>query len=208
MAGDWMAWVKGLARKPETLLIARLTGKHRRYVAAALMEFWEWVEENTEDGLCRRMRASDLCAVIPEFDEALVKAIIKAGWLKVEGENIRIPNFDRWMGDNSKGRLKKSRRQQKWRGSKTVDASASTSASTRREEKRRDTKRGKPLLETPQRKKKKESRDEPEKQTVLTREDIEHGTYNGASGFHHDTKACANPACRREQCIAARGATA
>jgi hypothetical protein len=40
MAGDWIPRCKGLNRKPEVLMIARLTGRDRRIVTDILMEFW------------------------------------------------------------------------------------------------------------------------------------------------------------------------
>lgn len=48
MAGDWLKWTKGLARKPEVLHIAAQLGRSRHEVASVLMELWEWADDNAQ----------------------------------------------------------------------------------------------------------------------------------------------------------------
>ena len=42
MAGDWIAWTKGLTLKREVVAIANRLGLDRRVVACLCMEAWEW----------------------------------------------------------------------------------------------------------------------------------------------------------------------
>jgi hypothetical protein len=155
MAGDWIPWSKGFARKPEVLAIARATGLNRREVATSLMELYEWTDSESTDGRIIAhngppLSTTDLADLIQGTDTKFWDAVITAGWLKIEPDGISIPNFDHWMGRSAKARLQKTQRQRRWRapGSSdndvdaTVDAAASTRPSTteedRREQKRRE----------------------------------------------------------------------
>ena len=46
MAGDWIKWTKGLAKRPEVLQMAADLGRSRHEVAGLVMEFWEWCDDN------------------------------------------------------------------------------------------------------------------------------------------------------------------
>ena len=112
MAGDWIAYTKGLSRKPEVLAIAERTGRDRRVVACLLLEFWEWADGETEDGLLPALSVRSLSAICPDTDDAFWRSVVAVGWLVVKKEALVIPNFRRWMGASAKRRLKESRRKQ------------------------------------------------------------------------------------------------
>lgn len=111
MAGDWIPWVKGLTRKLEVLTIAERTNRSPREVAAILMEFWEWADTETEDGLLRGISLRSLSASHADMDGTFVRAMSEVGWLFVrESGALEIPNFERWMGRSAKRRLKETER--------------------------------------------------------------------------------------------------
>lgn len=131
MAGDWIPRCKGLNRKPEVLAIARATGMTRHTVADLLMDFWEWADSETDNGLLPNLTIAELSQAIPGTDERFWLAVVQAGWLLVGNTGLTIPNFDRWLGRSAKKRLQKNRRQSDWRASAAdVDAGASTEAPT------------------------------------------------------------------------------
>jgi hypothetical protein len=117
MAGDWIAWNKGLSRKPEVLAIARRTRRDRREVACILMELWEWADEQTTDGRIPGVGLADLADLIPGTTEKFWATVEAAGWLIVKGNVIVIPNFCRWLGHSAKSRLQDTRRKQADRAS-------------------------------------------------------------------------------------------
>lgn len=124
MAGDWIPWCKGLSRKREVMAIAKATGRSRREVACILMEFWEWADNESADGSLAGVSADALPALIPDTDPAFWAAVQASGWLAATDAGLVIPNFQRWMGQSAKKRLKKTVYQANWRapGSSDVDA--------------------------------------------------------------------------------------
>jgi hypothetical protein len=132
MAGDWIAWSKGLARKPEVYHISRVTGRSRRDVAATLMEFWEWADSETADGTLPSITLEQLSDVVPGTDDKFWLAVIQADWLRAlpNGQGLLLPNFHRWLGKSAKQRLSKTIRQARWR-SPGVGADVDDEPSTR-----------------------------------------------------------------------------
>lgn len=110
MAGDWIPWSKGLSRKLEVLRIAQATGRSRREVACLLMEFWEWADNETEDGFLVGMDVRNLSALHADTDEAFWSAVIASGWLTPSNGGVTIPHFDYWLGRSAKRRLKDTKR--------------------------------------------------------------------------------------------------
>jgi hypothetical protein len=120
MAGDWIAWHKGLARKPEVLFVARKARQTRREVAATLAEFWEWADDQTEDGFLPHVSLSDLPGIIPETTQEFWHLVVDVGWLEEKRNGLQIPHFHHWNGDTAKKRLKNTQRQRELRSSATV----------------------------------------------------------------------------------------
>ena len=140
---SWIVWTKGLARKLEVLLIAERTGWSRHEVAGRLMEFWEWVDEESHDGklpgltvrslsaVCpqnvriecgqkadeRAQNVRNLSAECPSPSETFFGAMVEVGWLTLTDSGIEVPHFDYWMGKSAKRRLKEVQRKQEFRES-------------------------------------------------------------------------------------------
>jgi hypothetical protein len=108
----WIPWCKGLARKPEVLLIAARTGMNRLEVAASLMEFWEWCDSVTPDGKLPGFSVALLSSICPDVVPQFFDALVFVGWLTVVNEGLEIPNYAVWMGRNAKQRLLNTRRKQ------------------------------------------------------------------------------------------------
>lgn len=106
----WIPWCKGLSRKEEIVMIAGLTGRPRREVACIMMEFWEWADDVTEDGILSRFNFRFISDLIPGTDEDFWRAVEKTGWIVTNEQGIIISNYDVWMGANAKKRLKDARR--------------------------------------------------------------------------------------------------
>lgn len=137
MAGEWIKFQTSTLKKPEILRIARMLGINRNEALGLMVEFWVWLDDASVDGTVDGLEASDVDAMMS--CPGLSAALQDVGWLSIDAENHRIsvPNFGRHNGESAKKRALKNERQARWRD-KTVDAPASTKASTR-EEKRRVT---------------------------------------------------------------------
>ncbi len=101
-----MPWIKvdtTTPSKPEIVKIAAATGLHPDHVLGTLVRFWCWCDSQTDDGTLRGVDLDTLCALFktpPEF----WRAVEKVGWISIKKRFIRIPNFARHMGQNSRNR--------------------------------------------------------------------------------------------------------
>lgn len=151
MAGDWIKWEKGLARKREVMSVAHKLSVDRRVIAAACMEVWEWADGETDDGHVEGvpMGVIDDVAGLTGFADALVGV----GWLRVTEGGLSFPKFDRHNGETAKRRLSNSRRQAKSRA-RSRDPSV-TSVTEKRDagatqERREEGEKRKPASQTAQ----------------------------------------------------------
>jgi len=113
MAGDWIAWTKGLTRKREIHLIARRLSVSRREAAALCMEAWEWADAETADGGLPGAMPEDLDAAVN--CPGLADALREVGWLILDDDGLRFPNWDYWNSESAKHRLVETRRKQAYR---------------------------------------------------------------------------------------------
>lgn len=115
MAGLYILWEKGLARKAEVLRIAQATGIDRRQIAGTLMEFWEWMEDQTETGFLPGILVRNLSACVADTSGAFWAAVQSVGWIVESAEGIEVPRFERWMGKSAKRRARESERKRQSR---------------------------------------------------------------------------------------------
>lgn len=109
---DYLFFDKKLPRKPEVLRIAALTGHHRRWVFATLLEFWSWMDDHYPGGFLPGLTVLDLSAICPETSPEFWRAVSSVGWLIIRDDGIEIPHPERWLGETSKKRLQE--RLRKW----------------------------------------------------------------------------------------------
>jgi hypothetical protein len=170
MAGEWIAATKSLPKKREVVALSTKTGRSRHEVVGLLIEFWIWLDDETNDGAVSGVNLDSLIGIVGG-DEMFWLAMAGVGWVTFLEGGIVIPNFGRWMGNTAKKRLKQNRNQAMWRksaGAKgggrrrirdkekfvkgvdrsvdggvdgRVDRSQSTNLSTREEKRREENKR-------------------------------------------------------------------
>ena len=147
MAGDWIPIRINLHQDPDVIKLARLMGPKVRAEEAAgyLLAFWGWASNATDDGVISGVTLEDVEAVLhmPNF----LGYLQRIGWLEyiegVHGSQIVIPNWDHWLSESAKKRLKKSQMQRVRREAVLKPKRGVKMAST--EEKRRvHTKESKP----------------------------------------------------------------
>lgn len=135
MAGEWLKFDKATPDKPEVFAIASELGIDPDAVVGKLMRVWSWFDTHTADGNAVRVTPAllDRIAGVPGF----VSAMAKTGWIAVETDSCRLPNFDRHCGETAKTRALGAKRSA---GFRVRNAPTVTSASPR-EEKRREEKK-------------------------------------------------------------------
>jgi hypothetical protein len=152
MAGDWIQWTKGLAKKREVLILAARFARDRHEIAGRLMELWEWCDDNIpqksfdEDGNVSLFLGDNCPAFIdaeiglPGFAEAMAADDI--GWLKFlpRGEVVFV-NLGRHNGSTAKTRGLEARKKARQRAAAKKlpdDVPISAGLEERREERREE----------------------------------------------------------------------
>jgi hypothetical protein len=142
MAGDWIKVEEHLPDKPEVVRMAAILGIDPDAVTGKLIRIWAWASRSCHaDGVTdvTVMSHIDRVTNVTGFAESMKKA----GWLEVDGESIRFPNFDRHNSKTAKDRALGALRQRESRAARhgpvTEMSRSDRDTSVTREEKRRGT---------------------------------------------------------------------
>lgn len=164
MAGEWIKWVKGLARKPEVVQIAHRLGLSRHAAAGLLMEVWEWADDNADVDEKLSGSEPDTCPGSVRLGEqssqlfdatfgvsGLADAMTAVGWISIRSGSLVFPNFARHNGKSAKARALDSARKRAVRsegsdGVRKMSGSEPDKNRTRGEERREE---GNPLAGHP-----------------------------------------------------------
>ena len=101
-----------------------MTNMSRAEVVGNLIQFWSWVQSQSEDGCVRLLSRNCPKAVLSQIltaSETFWNALEKVGWVEFgdpqnpEEPSIAVPNFDRWLSNGAKKRLMESRRKRNYR---------------------------------------------------------------------------------------------
>lgn len=113
MAGDWIAWEKGLPLKREVMAIANKLGLDRRVVACLCMETWSWADSETADGCIPGIEPTCIDDVVGIV--GFGQAMMDVGWILTDAQGLIFPNWDRKNSKSAKRRLRENgrRRQQR-----------------------------------------------------------------------------------------------
>ena len=126
MAGDWIKWTKGLARRREVLGIAVRLSIAPAHAAGLCMLFWEWLDDNVTGSQVDDHGNAHvtLGSLQPDFIDSLVcasgfaAALTAEGWLCLRSGSLAVPNFCRHNGQTAKQRVVTSERVGRFRASK------------------------------------------------------------------------------------------
>lgn len=103
MAGDWIKVEENMPDKPEVSIIASRLGIDLDSVAGKLIRVWAWAGRNCNGDGVTPVTAKALLdrhSGVTGFADSM----IEAGWLLVEGEQMRFPNFNRHCSKTAKER--------------------------------------------------------------------------------------------------------
>lgn len=166
MAGDWIKWAHGFAKKPEVMMIAARLNRTRHEVAGILMEVFEWADANVLIDSGASGFDPDACPGVVQLGDqskqlldaiagvsGLADAMTAVGWLQARSGSLAFPNFGRHNGKSAKARALDSSRKRVGRANgpdenrnSVPDVSGSEPDKGRiREEKRREEEKDTPI---------------------------------------------------------------
>jgi hypothetical protein len=152
MAGDWIKFEKATIEKPEVYEMAGILEMDPDAVIGKLLRVWSWFDTQSENGNAKCNAIGNahvtVCALlnrivgVTQFTDAMVQV----GWLEIDDQIVKIPNFERHNGKSAKTRALTARRVGKLRksnanGNAMCNASGNdsvTKVALAREEKRRE----------------------------------------------------------------------
>jgi chorismate mutase len=99
---DWLKVEKETPDKPEMLRLAAILSIHPDEALGKCFRFWRWCDSHSADGVLDGMNFDSIDALISckKFAEALKKV----GWLTEKNGVVRVPDYDKHMGQSAKRR--------------------------------------------------------------------------------------------------------
>jgi hypothetical protein len=166
MAGDWLKWCKGFARKPEIVSMADMLSTTRGQIATAFMEVCEWLDSegmpdnpNNPDSdisiqLVSRSGRDGRALLVSHIDDVahvagMAEALENVGWIELKDGTIVFKRASRHNTETGKRRALASRRQKKHR-SKTKQPARHAKIVTREEKRREEIKEATNVASSPQ----------------------------------------------------------
>lgn len=122
MAGMWIPWECGLARKSEVLKMAKICKEHPHAIAARCMIVWEWAQDQTVNGIIQGLSPGDVSDAVgvPGIGEAMADPSV--GWIFDMGDDgISFPNWERFNGEPAKQRAVNALRKRSERRRRALD---------------------------------------------------------------------------------------
>jgi hypothetical protein len=117
MAGDWIKMRVDLADDPAVIALVDKTGLDDDHVVGKLHRLWSWADRQTIDGNAVSVTKAWLDRYLEH--SGFAEALVGVGWLVVEPDGLRFPNFDRHNGQTAKARALTAKRVAKCRASKS-----------------------------------------------------------------------------------------
>lgn len=105
MAGDWIPVRTNIARAREILTISESLDIDRHLVLGLLVDFWTWLSEESVTNVTRGVTPVHLVSVIGGTEEFWRK-VEEVGWARFSNGDLTIPNWEHWMGESTKTRMK------------------------------------------------------------------------------------------------------
>ncbi len=113
---------KALRTSPKVRRMARQLGIEPAHVRGLLLDFWMWADEAaSDDGLLPGLEPAD---VDDELGFAgFADAMLEASWLALEDDGLSIPEFDSYLGEKHRKRVKERQKKQRYRARKATSVS-------------------------------------------------------------------------------------
>lgn len=120
MAGDWIKMRTALADDPAVIAMADRLGVDEFSVVGRLHHLWSWADSQSRDGHAVGVTVRWLNRYVQ--CDGFAEALAHVGWLTIDDQGIKFPNFDRHNGESAKARGLAKNRKQKQRAGVTDEA--------------------------------------------------------------------------------------
>lgn len=124
MASSWIKVEVITPDKPEVYQLAELLELDPDAVLGKLIRLWSWADQQTVDGNadCNAVSVTKSAIDRITFVRGFAEAMLKVGWLALDGEKLVFPNFERHNGNSTKKRALTNRRVANLRDSQRSEA--------------------------------------------------------------------------------------
>lgn len=124
MASSWIKVEVITPDKPEVYQLAELLELDPDAVLGKLIRLWSWADQQTIDGNadCNAVSVTKSAIDRITFVRGFAEAMLKVGWLALDGEKLVFPNFERHNGNSTKKRALTNRRVANLRDSQRSEA--------------------------------------------------------------------------------------
>lgn len=131
MASSWIKVEVITPDKPEVYQLAELLELDPDAVLGKLIRLWSWADQQTIDGNadCNAVSVTKSAIDRITFVRGFAEAMLKVGWLALDGEKLVFPNFERHNGNSTKKRALTNRRVANLRDSQRSEAPKSNAHS-------------------------------------------------------------------------------
>ncbi|MBP1129350.1 hypothetical protein JOE25_000893 [Serratia sp. PL17] len=124
MASSWIKVEVITPDKPEVYQLAELLELDPDAVLGKLIRLWSWADQQTIDGNadCNAVSVTKSAIDRITFVRGFAEAMLRVGWLALDGEKLIFPNFERHNGNSTKKRALTNRRVANLRDSQRSEA--------------------------------------------------------------------------------------
>lgn len=153
-----MAWIKmrtDLRNDPAVIGIMAITGLDECGVLGRLYRIWAWADSVSEDGTVAHLSPVRFASYMDRelAADGFVQAMHEVGWLRIDGDRVSFPNYDRHMSQSAKKRSadavrKAEERVRETSGKKRTNVRKRSDEKRTREEKSREEKNTDSLRES------------------------------------------------------------
>ena len=100
---DWFPLQLWRTKCPEIVRVSSATARSRQEVLGFLTDLWSWASSETTDGILLGMDVNSLSSLLGA-DVPFWQAVVDVGWLVIDANSLRIPNWEYWLSDSAKRR--------------------------------------------------------------------------------------------------------
>ncbi|MHB2015348.1 MAG: hypothetical protein ACYCW6_00210 [Candidatus Xenobia bacterium] len=109
----WIKMRSELLETREVMGMARLLQMHRLDVVGRLWRFWAWSDSKTVDGWLPDLTVEEVDFLVET--DGFAQAMQRVGWLVIQPDGMRIPDFAAYLGEYDRKRAEHAARQAAYR---------------------------------------------------------------------------------------------
>jgi hypothetical protein len=113
---EWIAVKKQIVRSPEVIKIAKGLNLPREQIVCLLIEWWGWLDDQTEDGFLPGFELNDADTIAGH--SGFGRWLAEVGWLIPTADGVQAPRYELYHPKSAKRRMLAARRKKRQREAK------------------------------------------------------------------------------------------